>query len=557
MDEYQEILEELQRQAGLTGRHLASGTLGLGAAFANPIAATANKGLEMFGSDYRFPDQYEAAQDFMSEMGVPEPENPIEKGVGFFAELGVPDPTDAAKVTSGIQHLFADPEMAGLILGAFGVKPGSGIHTLGDSSITPTQMDTISTRVPTPPQQKLQGINPHTRNDMLVDYRHYNPEELGKAVDLFRNLPGFQNLSPDPNEAFETVVNRMTDNLNFVMERMPTKWRNKAKDWYLGYNRIGIDAAKKHNTSPEQSTAVIAALSPQTEWNMNITRADRIMDAMNRKQDQQWTAEMDYALGEVKKSLSGKRPAKTQNGEKYIDLLPRVKGKKLKDLTDPAEKAVWIRAYDMAHNPRTYPTYEPTGSQSGQAKLGDKKTLATANWASMGPIEKAVRILEDGSMQNISKQLGEGHKVRSFFRNAADPWEKTTATMDTHAVATALLTPYGASSTIKLPGGGSMTSPVANNFGTGVASPSAGQRGTYPIYQEAYNRAADNAGLGQARQAQSPTWDYGRLMFENKKAAHRQHQAGKIWDLVGAGELTEQQAREMILQSFGAPKSPY
>lgn len=109
------IADDLKRQAGLTARYAASGVAGLGAAFANPLAYTANQALDALGSDYRFPDQYDALQQAMTDIGLPEPETGLEKGVGFAAELGVPDPTDSARVVAQISHMIDPNAMSDLI----------------------------------------------------------------------------------------------------------------------------------------------------------------------------------------------------------------------------------------------------------------------------------------------------------------------------------------------------------------------------------------------------------------------------------------------------------
>jgi hypothetical protein len=102
------LLQALLRQAALTGRYAASGVGGMGAAFANPLAYGANKGLEAVGSDYRFPEQHGALMGALTDMGVPKPQGTMEKAVGFASEIGVPDPTDSAKLVSSLSHMI-DP----------------------------------------------------------------------------------------------------------------------------------------------------------------------------------------------------------------------------------------------------------------------------------------------------------------------------------------------------------------------------------------------------------------------------------------------------------------
>ena len=51
----------------------------------------------------------------------------------------------------------------------------------------------------------------------------------------------------------------------------------------------------------------------------------------------------------------------------------------------------------------------------------DDGALAKNGWGSINEIEKAVRIMKDGSLKNISDNLGNEHKVRNFYNNIAAP----------------------------------------------------------------------------------------------------------------------------------------
>jgi hypothetical protein len=412
--------------------------------------------------------------------------------------------------------------------GAINMLSGEGINT---RIMTPA-----STRIPSDPQQFKQGIDAHGRGDLLVSSALLSDDKKDKLADIYRTYPGLRNIDPtDTQGALDQATDFMANNLRMVMDTMPDDWRESAMEWYEGFNRIAQDAGVKHNASGEQSAAVIAALSPQTEWNMNLTRADRVMDTYNTRQDFAWSPEMDDQMPNLRESVKDKR---------FADVLPNIVGKKLNQLDTPAEKALWIRAYDQAHNPREFSVYEPTGRQ-GQAATKKDGSPRVANWASTNPIEKAVSILEDGSRENISKQIGQGHKVRSFFRNAVDPTEETTTTMDTHAIATALMQPHGASAT-----------PVTQNFGAGVSDARTGMKGTYPINQDAYNKIANEFGV-PGRAIQSPTWDFGRVLMENQKTTAMKDLANDTWKQFEEGGLTQKQAFDMIVESFGMPESPY
>jgi hypothetical protein len=416
-----------------------------------------------------------------------------------------------------------------------GSKQRGEINMFGGIDFTPKKLQTVSTRIPSDVQQRIQGIDAHNRDDLLVSASLMSPEKFEQGVDIFRGYPAFKNLSPDPQEAFSQARNVMANNLHFMLDLMPDKWREMSEDWYLGYNKLSQGLGANHGVADEQAAGVIAVLSPQTDWFQNLTRADRIMDIYNTRQDFKWDSKMDAIMPKMKASI---------NEKKYKDKLPNIIGKQLNQLDDPAEKAMWIRAYDEAHNTRDYHLFSPKGERLGLAKTkaGENRK---ANWAATSPIEKAVRIIEDGSIENISKQLGQQHKVRSFFRNAADPWEETTTTMDTHAIAANLLTPYAAAS-----------EPVAHNFGSVLADATTGMRGTYPLHQEAYTQVGRELGI-PGRQVQSPTWEFGKNMFEGQKGKKNREWAEGVWRAYGEGKITELQARQLLVEGFDIPESPY
>ena len=64
---------------------------------------------------------------------------------------------------------------------------------------------------------------------------------------------------------------------------------------------------------------------------------------------------------------------------------------------------------------------------------GEKSGTA---WNGFRDINKAASILSDPTRENINDQLGEKHKVRSFYNNILDPLSpEGDVTIDTHAVA--------------------------------------------------------------------------------------------------------------------------
>jgi hypothetical protein len=108
---------------------------------------------------------------------------------------------------------------------------------------------------------------------------------------------------------------------------------------------------------------------------------------------------------------------------------------------------MWVRAYDEAHNVRNYRLVTPEGALGDWALNQDGATRGKVAWGSLREIAKAVSVIENGALDNISAQLGEQHKVRNFYNNIVDPaGAHGSVTIDTHAVAAALLRPLSGAS---------------------------------------------------------------------------------------------------------------
>jgi hypothetical protein len=169
------------------------------------------------------------------------------------------------------------------------------------------------------------------------------------------------------------------------------------------------------------------------------------------------------------------------------------------------------------------------------------------SWQSYSNIQKAVQMMEDGSLDSISNLLGEKHKIRSFYNNIISPGSDLgDITADTHAVAALLLKPLAASDL-----------QVSHNFGSdgSAGSAPAGVSGTYGINADVYREAARQISeeTGQqfsAREIQSITWEAIRLMFtdkEKKSGAKILDFTQKVWDDFSEGKLTQQEAQQQIL----------
>jgi len=374
-----------------------------------------------------------------------------------------------------------------------------------------------------------------TKQMAKVDYVHL-PESI-------RN-------ESDPKKKRRKLISWFKKNLLALHDAFPEEFRARATHWYDGANRIASEFGQRFNATVEQASGVIAVFSPQKDWFMNVAQAMQFMELWTTSQDvvlseETVRAEVEdiieaatapqrqkrkKAPNETKQQAAERKAYNQHLDQKAKDerrkTLDKIIGKTIRELDNEPYLQGWaIRVLAQVTFGRNYRNISPEGEMLGMA-TNDDGALAKNGWGSINEIEKAVRIMKDGSLANISNNLGNEHKVRNFYNNIVAPNSGFgDATIDTHAVAAAHLMPYGAKAT-----------EVQHNFGSGMNSSDAmGVSGLYHVYLDAYREAAKERGL-QPRQLQSITWEAIRLVYPaaNKNAASLA-KAAQTWNSLSDG----------------------
>jgi hypothetical protein len=385
-------------------------------------------------------------------------------------------------------------------------------------------------------------------------------EKMARTIAKYSGIDYTDEEMKDPRAVMEKFINRMTDNLVSLHDAMPEPMRKIARQWYGTANKLAKSMGDKYGYSHEQAAGVLAALSPQNAWDNNVALADRLMDAYKNRQNFQFSPKMEAAVAKVKggqlskagrgilKDIQGKTLAEI--GDQQIpDRLKKKWGAEADNKwknTIAAQQGMWVRLYDEAHNSPENPMFHPSGEIVGVSPNN-------RSWIGLDHIAKAIRILNDGRVENINDVMGGGNKIRNFYNNIINPNSKNGhVTIDTHAVGAALFQPLSGDN-----------AEVMHNFsGTpkGIAGPpkhaATGMQGTYPLYAEAYRRAAEKLGL-QPRELQSITWEGIRSpMGDDKKTPELKSFARDQWEKVQNRELTIKQARENIMEKAGGFSKP-
>ena len=451
----------------------------------------------------------------------------------------------AARGTAQLARKYG-PELVERGMEAFERSPLTPPVRMQMAEMPPAQAGQISTRFPTAvkPTKKYPQLEDPMSHSLLssVESMKREPELFKHNVDLMTNYDNYKRTGArGPEAKAEQIIEHEVDNLLFLYDQTPADIRERSRLWYDGANRIANEAAQRYGTTPEAASAVYAALSPQKDWFMNVSLGDRVMGIITKHSDQAWTPDMNATHNRI-------FPA----GKSVVnDMLSQaVVGKRLADIDDPVERAMWIRTFDETYNPRQHQIISPEGDY-GDIRLTDKGLPAGTGWGSNKEIGNAVSSFDNPTHENISLRMGKANKVRNFYNNIYAPNSpRGEATMDTHAIAAAQLQPWGGND-----------GPVKHSMGGNVKgqrgpknSAFTGNRGTYGIHHEAYRRAAERRGV-LPREMQSITWEAGRGLFNNKSAPMKR-KVSAVWKDYKAGKISQKQAQEQILNIAGGINAP-
>jgi hypothetical protein len=436
--------------------------------------------------------------------------------------------TDAQKAQAGM-------EFAGLAqTGAMPFAPEISPATLGSINSPKSQLGKIGAtrekKVITEPEeglklgQRISTANPtaiaaeqmgfHSTPEYIInsEIMRSNPEAFEKNMKLMAEYMPSRKRSTDAR--FEDYKNYISDNLSYLAKQSQDDFFKRSGNWYKGANALANDMSNAYDIPIEASAGVLARLSPGMDWMQNVEQADRLADI--------W-----------------------RNHQNTIMPSGEFKGTKLQDMPDSSAKAACIRSFDEQTTPGHFYGLTPEGglTEIQRTLKGEPKSLM---WQSNANLLRAVNMLEDSSIENISKNMGlSGHKIRNFYNNIADPFHPEDITIDTHAVSAGLLTPYSQKG---IPvghafGGGAIPGVVEGSAKSGMAS------GMYGLYADAYRDAAKKAEV-IPQSMQSPTWELIRENFPTsgvQKDKLREEIEKRVLNDLKKGNISPEMARESII----------
>ena len=415
----------------------------------------------------------------------------------------------------------------------------------------------IATSVPT---RGGGGAAAHDNNSLQIgmDLARENPETYRKNADVIRGydwlrLP--ENATDE--QAHEALINHAQRNLVALYDAINPEIRPTSSLWYDGANQINNGMASEYGRRPENIAGLVAALSPQRDWFMNVENARRVADVLHHQKDMPVSAAMEQWGRNYANSRNPEGRVTPEDVHADIDGMI---GKPLSEMT-PEQKAFYVRMYDAAHGPHPsrlpvdaegnphpegYYILNPDGSSTGRVARTNSGGVKRLTWGSGGQLANSIRAFEAEDMPTISRAMGNRHKVRNFYNNNAAPNSASGATtIDTHAIAASLLQPLGASAPEVEHGLGMKGSKFNGN----------GSSGLYPNYFEAYRRAANQISRRPGgpkvlpRQLQSITWEGIRGLFNPAERSSPSFIQGikNLWRAYKSGQMSLRNVLQRIM----------
>lgn len=359
-------------------------------------------------------------------------------------------------------------------------------------------------------------------------------------------------------EINEEVTKVFTDNLDSLLgeyekqglETEEGAWIERSKTWYEGANRVAKNLVDKYTRtigrwhekpSIETVAAVIAVQSPQNDWFNNVSAAERVLDIVLGSDEIFYTSikntDLDVAFENSPKAFRKMiRNFRERHGGKDALYLDEFYEDAVKAMNDPsisdAERKVkrydfvtLMRVADLFLHSKRVDLLAPEGYVVGDAGRN-------FGWGSESEIFKAVDVILNPNLANISLRLGKGNKVRNFYNNIVNPnSDNGELTADTHALGAATLNITSAND--------------ASEFGI-FSQDTLGFSTPYAILKDAYARVAQKRGL-KPREVQSAAWEAIKsLIDQEQKTPKNRKIVNDIWKRVQEKKLTYEEARNEI-----------
>lgn len=397
----------------------------------------------------------------------------------------------------------------------------------------------VSTRRPTPANFAVHGDPDESLLIQSGEALRAAPEAFERNMALLAEEPFMRGTEALPSEAiYDEGVRRGADNLKFIMtDLMDPAKVEAAREWYPTAKMVSERAASRAGLPPQAGYGVTAVTSPQTPWDINVARLDRLMDMYGDRFTTDPKAARQYIEGRI---ASQKNPgAIAARGADYAE---RIAAMPYEEITDNFDKFARVSLADATRNSPVVRRIDLSG------EYGDP--YGSMTWGSGDSVGKALAILDDPSLSNVNAQLLGGGKVPSFYNNIANPYSSAPiTTIDTHSAGAASLFPGGGNDPIVYRAMG--LGPAGKGAPPAAASSArTGAKGLYGPLSDMHTLAAREMGFATPREVQSATWEGVRdLWGQEGKTPELKRAIEQIWRTSD----TPDDARFRIAELLGKP----
>lgn len=124
---------------------------------------------------------------------------------------------------------------------------------------------TVSNLFPTAKARKVDPAKEIVLSS-FEDYMENSPDAFNKNMDMIRRT--YNNYRPSADlrtnrKRADAFIEHLKNNLVWLHDQYPEKYRKRAKKWYVGANKVASEFADRYALTMPQTAGVIAALSPQ------------------------------------------------------------------------------------------------------------------------------------------------------------------------------------------------------------------------------------------------------------------------------------------------------
>jgi hypothetical protein len=396
----------------------------------------------------------------------------------------------------------------------------------------------VSTRRPTAPNYATQG-NPDEQ--LLIqtgEALRAAPPAFAKNMGMLAEEPFMRGMAgASPEQIYEEGVRRGADNLKFIMsDLMSPEKVEAARGWYPTAQMVSARAAERAGLPPEAGYGVAAVTSPQTPWDINVARVDRMMDMYGDRFATDPAAARKYIEGRLETKSPGAIAAR---GPEYAE---RIASMPYEELTDKFDKFARVSLADATRNDPMVRKIDLSGEYG--------EPYGSMTWGSGDSVSKALAIMDDPSMEGINAQLLGGGKVPSFFNNIANPYSAAPiSTIDTHSAGAASLFPGGGNDPIVYRAMGLGPSKIGMPPAASDVART-GSKGLYGPISDMHTLAAKEMGFDAPREVQSATWEGVRdLWGQEGKTPELKKAIADIWN----NSSSPDEARFLIADLLGKP----